>query len=666
MTLEQGSILNDRYRIDGRLGKGGMGAVYLAFDQVLEIRVALKENLNLNPESERQFRREATLLASLRHPNLPRVTDHFILEDRQYLVMDYIEGVDLHTRIHKQPATPDEVVRWAESMCSALTYLHTRQPPIIHRDVKPANLKLQPDGNVVLVDFGIAKVFEEAQTATGARGLTPGYSPPEQYGGEPTDSRSDQYSLAATIYNLLTNKQPADSIQRMLGKETLVPLRQLNPDVPEHVEAAVERAMSLDQDHRFPDVASFGAALQGKLQLETIRATLAPPPPAKRSSKGIWIGAAALAAVVLFGGLALGFGVLLPALQDSLQSTPTSEAVVILPPDEPATVTPDPGTPPVFETPEPSSTPSPTIPPTPTTAVIGGGGRIAFVSDREDGSTLQVWTMNGDGSDPRQLTFGPGDKTQPRWSPDGSRVLYVTHGGKDDYGNDLGLDIFVFSADRSGEPVNLTRSPGDDLDPAWSPDGSRIAFTSTRVNDLKQVFVMQVACGAPQEGCSVTRDPSNFSAGYAVEYSPAWSPDGSRLAVIASINGAPGRIFIRHAGGGEPKRYDVQDRIIGADHPDWSPDGDYLLFDWLVKRGKQEIYVSTVASPALDPSQLTNSLGNKDPRFSPDGQIIVFTSTRDQDPEIYIMTTSGTGQQNITNSRSSRDFQPDWQPAIPE
>src|SRR4030042_3224590 len=189
--LEPGSILHNRYRSESQLGKGGMGAVFLAFDQTLQIQIALKENLNLNPESERQFQREATLLASLRHPNLPRVTDHFILEGRQYLVMDYIEGEDLHTRCQRQLPSVPEVVIWADALCSALSYLHSRKPAIIHRDIKPANLKIQPDGTLVLVDFGIAKIADQSATTTGARGLTPGFSPPEQYGGPPAHAARD-------------------------------------------------------------------------------------------------------------------------------------------------------------------------------------------------------------------------------------------------------------------------------------------------------------------------------------------------------------------------------------------------------------------------------------------------------------------------------------------
>jgi Tol biopolymer transport system component/predicted Ser/Thr protein kinase len=663
MSLQPNDVLRDRYRIEGRLGKGGMGAVYLARDLTLDIQVAVKENLNLNPESERQFKREAKLLAEMRHPNLPRVTDHFILDERQYLVMDYIAGVDLHTRVLERPPSFEEVIAWGLATCDALEYLHRLVPPIIHRDIKPANLKVQPDGRVVLVDFGIAKVSDQGQTTTGARGLTPGFSPPEQYGDQRTDARSDQYSLAATLYSLVTGQKPADSIQRMLGKEELRPARQYDPAIPEYLDAALTRALALDKDARFATITDFKRALQGELALETIRAPQAEvhPTAVRRSRRGIWIGAGTAGIVLVAAGITIGLSGGLPFNRPTPTGLPEpTELVAAVMPGDTPTATPS-ATPGPTETPQATFTPSPSATPTTAPVVLGGSTRIAFVSDREDGVTLQVWMMNPDGSGARQVTFGPGDKAQPRWSPDGQRLLYVAPGGIDLYGNDLGRDIFLINLDGSIDPINLTQSLGDDTDPAWSPDGTQLAFTGTRVNGQRQVFLMALACEPLPAGCTPAGSARNLSAGYAVEYFPAWSPDGLRLAVAASINGAPGRILLRLADGEAPALFDLQDRIQGAEQITWSSDGAYLAFSWIIKRGKQEIYIAALANPGLDPISLTNSLGNKEPDFSPDTQWIVFTSTRDQNPEIYIMTNNGTGQMNLTN-HPGRDLQPDWQP----
>lgn len=264
MPLEIGTLLNDRYRIEGVLGRGGFGAVYLATDERLELPCAVKENLNISPESERQFRREATLLATLRHPNLPRVTHHFVLSGHQYLVMDFVEGEDLNQRIEREGALAEEdVLRWTEQIGDALNYLHKKDPPVIHRDIKPANIRITPKGDATLVDFGIAKATAISQTTSrGARGVTPGFAPPEQYGLGRTDPRADVYALGATLFCLLTGEAPPDSVERLVGREVLKPLKQLQPDVSPNVSDAIVKAMECRREERFHDVAEFLKALK--------------------------------------------------------------------------------------------------------------------------------------------------------------------------------------------------------------------------------------------------------------------------------------------------------------------------------------------------------------------------------------------------------------------
>ncbi len=672
MTLSAGSILNNRYRIDGMLGRGGMGAVYLSFDLTLQIEVAVKENLNVDPVAERQFRREASLLATLRHPNLPRVTDHFILEGQQYLVMDFIAGEDLETHCSRQRAIVGEVLSWSDMICDALIYLHSLQPPVIHRDIKPANIKLQPDGNLKLVDFGIAKVFDQTQTTTGARGLTPGFSPPEQYGGSHTDHRSDQYALGATLYSMLTGQRPTDCIERLFNKKPLTPLRSLNPSVSPSTEAAIQKALALDPNDRFPDLVHFKAALRGEIQAETIRSTpsMTIPSTAPRKPFPIWIpiaGFAALAAIIGIGGFFIARGL---GLFGASAAKPTSTLPVVaqLPSDTPTpisspTLTVVPSHTP-SQTPIPSPTPTETPIPTPTPIPIGGGGLIAFASNRADGRFTQLWTMKPDGADPLQLTFGPGNQTQPRWNPNGKRIAYIS----DADGN---KEIYIMNAD-GGHIVNLTNNPADDYDPAWSPDGVTLAFTSKRYGDQTQIYLMDVICPSLNEDCSAG-ETRWLSHGWADEAFPAWAPigapfpswmpQGQPIAVAISINYAPYRLYFRsESHGNPPELFDLQEGFLGVHDLRWSPDGRYIICSFK-KPGSYEIYVFPIADRAHKHTQLTNTLGNIEPAISPDGQYVVFTSTRTQNYEIFRMSITGADQINLTNS-FSKDMNPDWQPPV--
>src|SRR5512141_782480 len=291
MTLEQGTLLNGRYRIVDILGQGGMGSVYRAMDENLGVEVAVKENLFTTDEYSRQFRLEAVILASLRHQHLPRVTDHFVIgNEGQYLVMDYIEGEDLRQRMERMGnITEDEAILMGAAMCDALTYLHTRKPPILHRDIKPGNVKITPDGHIFLVDFGLGKVLHGSQaTTTGARAITPGYYPPEQCGTARTDPRTDIYSLGATMYAALTGIIPEDGLARAMDNTQLTPLRKRNSKVSRRLAAAIEKAMGIDPADRYQNADEFKRALLGsksKTQRLPVDYVIQPSPEAEESKQ---------------------------------------------------------------------------------------------------------------------------------------------------------------------------------------------------------------------------------------------------------------------------------------------------------------------------------------------------------------------------------------------
>ena len=278
-----GRVLQGRYRIERELGKGGFGAVYCAWDSNVDRPCAVKENLEMAAEGRRQFSREATVLANLSHPNLPRVTDHFSIPGQgQYLVMDFVEGEDLGSLVSRQGKVPvEQALGWIIQVADALVYIHGQQPPVLHRDIKPANIRITPGGRAMLVDFGLVKVFDPSmKTTMGARAVTPGYAPPEQYGQGRTDHRTDIYALGATLYTLLTGQEPPESVQRVAGGQ-IASVQAANPNVPVRLSGVVERAMALEPSRRYQSAAEFKAALQecqGEISAPVMVARISPPP----------------------------------------------------------------------------------------------------------------------------------------------------------------------------------------------------------------------------------------------------------------------------------------------------------------------------------------------------------------------------------------------------
>lgn len=260
--LQPGDILRDRYKVVGLIGAGGMGAVYLVDDERLQGRqCAVKETLprpGLSEEAaqaaHKQFYKEASTLARLDHPGLPKVSDFFAIGDRDYLVMDFVAGQNLqeivnNMRRESRFLNQETVLKWADQLCDTLTYLHSRQPPVLHRDIKPANIKLTPEGRLKLVDFGLVKPLDpqDPSTLTGLQGAgSLPYAPLEQYVDHlgHTDARTDLYALGATLYHLLTNTVPASAQERFLLPESLLPPQQINPGISAGVAQAILMAMA--------------------------------------------------------------------------------------------------------------------------------------------------------------------------------------------------------------------------------------------------------------------------------------------------------------------------------------------------------------------------------------------------------------------------------------
>lgn len=267
--IESGTLLQDRYLIEKQIGEGGMGAVYLAIDQRFGSQVAIKETFYRDDELGEAFEREARLLNSLHHPVLPHVSDFFAENNGYFLVMQFIEGEDLFEILKREGAFPlKDVLRWTDDLLDALDYLHSQEPPIIHRDIKPQNLKITPRGDVILLDFGLAKLnSEEASGVKSIFGYSRKYSPLEQIQGTGTDARSDIFSLAATAYHLLTGKPPIEVIARASeiihgNPDPLRLANDVNDKVPVGVANVLQSALGLNAVKRFASAKAMRQALE--------------------------------------------------------------------------------------------------------------------------------------------------------------------------------------------------------------------------------------------------------------------------------------------------------------------------------------------------------------------------------------------------------------------
>ena len=275
--LPAGRMLHQRYRLLHTVGQGGMGAVYVAQDTQLGDRLVAVKEMSMSrltpqdlPQAVEQFRREAHLLASLHHPNLPVIHEYFRESDRWYLVMSFIEGQNLRAALDATPGKRfpvNEVVRLGIELCEVLDYLHTHDPQVIFRDLKPLNIMLTPKGHICLIDFGIARHFKQEQTKDTAYYYSVGYAPPEQYGQSQTGPRSDIYSLGATLHQMLSGHNPASKPFQFSH------LQVVDPTIPVPLTKLITQMLEMSEQARPASIAEVKAELENILRPRQVERT---------------------------------------------------------------------------------------------------------------------------------------------------------------------------------------------------------------------------------------------------------------------------------------------------------------------------------------------------------------------------------------------------------
>ncbi len=665
------------YKVLSEVGRGGMGVVYKAEDTKLKRFVALKflrSDVLEDEEHRERFLREAQAAAALDHSNICTVYEIDEAGGETFIAMAFIEGRTVKDKIAERPLKLEEALDIAIQTAQGLQAAHEKG--IVHRDIKSANLMVTAQGQVKVMDFGLAQLAERSQLTKTATMLgTPAYMSPEQAQRLPTDRRTDIWSLGVVIYEMVTGRLPFEGERQQavlyaIANEEAEPITALRVGVPTELDRLVGKAMSKDAGERYQHVDEMLVDLRTLLKERESGASRAVPLARRGFRQTAWRAGAALAAVVLVAAV-----VWLGSLRQPVES-----------PEPPLRVTPL-TTYPGYEL-APSFSPS--------------GDQVAFVWDGDNQDNFDIYVkLVGEGT-PLRLTDDPAADGSPAWSPDGRQIAFLRFGSQPEGAADVMLVPPIGGPERTLARIDSLRIDQQrwrNLGLAWSPDGKQLALVGRdSPREPYGIFLLSVETGEKrrlaQPRVSTGRD-----------FSPDFSPDGQKVAFVRETAAVVADIYVVRVTGGQPERVtDLGAPIHGLA---WTSDGREIIFSASLQAGgalyripasggnPRQVAAAGEAygKPALAPQArrlayarvvsdyniwridlasagvrkpmrplIASTRNDVSGRFSPDGKRIVFASNRSGTMEIWVCDADGSNALQLTSFNGPNTGTPRWSP----